>query len=56
MRALLLNAYATARRIITENKELHHTIAEALLEREEMLEDEFDAFFHDIDVPKKLAM
>lgn len=57
VRKLLLDAYALARKIITTNKDLHEKIAHALLEREEMLQDEFDEFFTDVKgVPQKVAM
>ena len=45
VRKLLLDAYALAKKIITDNKELHTKLADALLEREEMLQEEFDVFF-----------
>jgi cell division protease FtsH len=57
VRKLLLDAYALAKKIITHNKDLHDKIAHALLEREEMLQDEFDEFFKDVPgVPQKIAM
>ena len=45
VRLLLKDAYALATKIITENRELHEKIAEELLKKEEMLEDEFNVFF-----------
>ena len=57
VRKLLLDAYALAKKIITHNKDLHEKIAHSLLEREEMLQDEFDEFFTDVKgVPQKVAM
>lgn len=57
MKKYLSDAYATAKRIITENKNLHEDIAHALFEKEEMLKEEFDAFFEGNGaVPKKIAM
>jgi cell division protease FtsH len=57
VRGLLLDAYALARKIITTNKDLHEKIAHALLEREEMLQDDFDLFFVDVKgLPQKVAM
>ena len=56
VRGLLLDAYALAKKIITSNKDLHETLANALLEREEMLQDEFDAFFEVVKAPQKVAM
>jgi cell division protease FtsH len=46
---LLKDAFEKARGIILSHKELHEKIAKVLLEKEEMIEEEFDAFF--IDVP-----
>ncbi len=55
VRELLAEAYATAKRIIRENFDLHKQIAEKLLEKEEMLKDEFDAFFEGMTtVPAKI--
>ncbi len=45
VRLLLKEAYALATKIITENRELHEKIAEELLKKEEMLEDDFNLFF-----------
>lgn len=45
VRGLLLTAYAQAKDIITSNRDLHEKIAHHLLEVEELLQDEFDAFF-----------
>jgi cell division protease FtsH len=57
VRELLLAAYAQAKQIITSNRDLHEKIANELLTREEMLEDEFDAFFEGLaGVPAKVAM
>lgn len=57
VRALLLDAYALARKIITANHDLHEKIAHVLLEREELLKDEFDALFEWVaGVPQKIAM
>ena len=53
----LSDAYALAKKIIVDNKDLHEKIADVLLEKEEMMQDEFDAFFEDVaGVPKKIAM
>ena len=57
VRGLLLDAYALAKKIITTNRDLHSRLADALLEKEEMLQDEFDAFFEGMtSVPQKIAM
>ncbi len=39
--------------IIEEFKDLHIKISEELLVREELLEQEFDAFFEGVKVPEK---
>ncbi len=57
VRKLLLDAYALAKKIITENHALHQKLADALLAQEEMLQEEFDAFFDGVaGVPKKVSM
>jgi cell division protease FtsH len=57
VRKLLLDAYALAKKIITDNKSLHEKLAHVLLEREEMLQEEFDAFFEGVSgVPTKVAL
>lgn len=45
VRELLSNAYETTRHIIETNKDLHKRIADDLFEKEEMSQDEFDAYF-----------
>ena len=55
VRKILQDAYATATQIISENKDLHEKIAKDLFEKEEMLKDEFDAYFVDMtNVPEKI--
>lgn len=57
VRKLLLDAYNTARKIITTHKTLHEAIATELLKKEELHEDEFDEFFKDMsEVPVKITM
>ncbi len=57
VRTMLQEAYATAKRLITAHKALHERIATDLLAREEMSEEEFDAYFTDVTgVPTKIAM
>lgn len=57
VRKLLQDAYTLARTIITTHKDLHEKIAHELLAKEEMLQDEFDAFFVWVDgVPEKVGM
>lgn len=45
VRVILQTAYALANKIIKTNQALHEKIAKELLVREEMIQDEFDAFF-----------
>ncbi len=54
VRDILKQAYNQAREIITKNKDLHEKISQALLEKEEMLKEDFDAFFEAVEgVPVK---
>lgn len=56
VRSLLKSSYEKARSIITEYRELHEKIAQHLIEKEEMLQEEFDAYFTEIVwLPKKVA-
>ena len=48
VRGLLLDAYALAKKVITTNRDLHSRLADELLRKEEMLQDEFDAFFEGV--------
>lgn len=45
VKEILANAYDTAIKIITENKDLHDKIAQDLLVKEELTKEEFDAYF-----------
>jgi cell division protease FtsH len=45
VREILKNAYKVASEIITKNKELHQKISDVLIQKEEMLKEEFDEFF-----------
>ncbi len=56
VRTILQEAYAYASKIINKNRELHETIANALLLQEEMTQEEFDAFFLWVTVPAKISM
>lgn len=57
VRVILQTAYALANKIIKTNQALHEKIAKELLVREEMIQDEFDAFFEWVDgVPEKISM
>ena len=54
VRTILKTAYQTAKAIVEEHKNLHEKIAAALLEKEEMVREEFDAFFEGVaGVPEK---
>jgi cell division protease FtsH len=57
VRKLLQDAYALAKKIITDNHALHEKIAQELLVKEEMTQDEFDLFFENVPhLPQKIAM
>ncbi len=56
VRAILLSAYERARVVLTEYHAIHQTVAEVLLQKEELLATEFDAFFEGIAVPKKATV
>lgn len=56
VRKLLSEAYDRAKKIINSNKELHEKISTILMKKQEMLQDEFDAFFEDIKVPEKILL
>lgn len=54
VREILKTSYASAKNIIESNKALHEKIALVLLEKEEMLREEFDAYFEGMEeLPKK---
>ncbi len=53
---LLKDAYKKAHDIILDNKALHELLANTLLEKEEILQDEFDVFFENNSaLPEKLS-
>lgn len=56
VRKLLLEAYETAKQIINANKALHEKISQILMKKQEMLQDEFDAFFEGVEVPEKVLL
>lgn len=57
VRKLLTDAYALAKKIITNNKDLHEKLANVLLEKEELIQEEFDALFEGVaGVPQKVGM
>lgn len=56
VRKLLTNAYEQAKKIIIANKDLHEQISQVLMKKQEMLQDEFDAFFDGIKVPEKVLL
>lgn len=54
VREILRKAYITAKNIVEKNRDLHETISKTLIEKEEILRDEFDEFFKDVPgVPEK---
>lgn len=54
VREILKQAYEKTRTIILANRDLHEKISEALLQKEELIQEEFDAFFDGIvGVPEK---
>ncbi len=53
VRLLLAGAYQKALSIVEEYRDTHVKIAEKLLEKEELLAHEFDAFFEGMDIPGK---
>lgn len=56
VRKLLSEAYDRAKKIILAQKELHEKISAILMKKQEMLQDEFDAFFEGIKVPEKISL
>lgn len=56
VRELLHQAYESAKKIITENKDLHIQISDVLMKKQEMLREEFDLFFEGMNVPEKMAL
>lgn len=57
VRELLTNAYALAKSIITKNQKLHEELANLLLEKEELLQEEFDMYFKELTAaPDKITM
>lgn len=56
VRTILKESYEVAKNIILKNKDLHTKISEVLLEKEELIKEEFDTFFEGVSgVPEKLA-
>jgi cell division protease FtsH len=45
VREILRKAFDTAKLIVMKNKDLHENISKVLIEKEEILRDEFDEFF-----------
>lgn len=56
VRKLLNEAYERAKKIINTNKELHEKISQILMKKQEMLQDEFDAFFDGVKFPEKILL
>lgn len=54
VRKILADAYNTAKKIISDNKELHEQIANDLFAQEEMTKEEFDAYFEGKNAPEKI--
>ena len=48
VRFLLKSAYEKARSIITQYRDLHERIAQHLIEKEEILQEEFDMYFREV--------
>jgi len=55
VRELLKHAYVRAKAIINEHKDLHEKIALVLMEKQEMLREEFDLFFDNTNTPDKVS-
>lgn len=56
VRELLHAAYQQAKKIILMNRELHENISQVLMNKQEILQDEFDAFFEGVEVPEKVVL
>lgn len=54
VRQLLSEAYERAKKIISTHSELHEKISSILMKKQEMLQDEFDAFFESVKFPEKV--
>lgn len=54
VRELLQQAYGSAKKIITQHSDLHKKISDVLMQKQEMLREEFDLFFDDLKVPEKV--
>ena len=54
VRTILLSAYDTTTKLITQYRDLHEKIAEELLIKEELTQAEFDAYFEGLNVPVKI--
>ena len=54
VRTILLTAYETTTKLITQYRDLHEKIAEELLIKEELTQSEFDAYFEGLNVPVKI--
>jgi cell division protease FtsH len=56
VRELLHHAYESAKKIIIQHRDLHEKISNVLMEKQEMLREEFDLFFEGMNVPEKMAL
>lgn len=54
VRTILLEAYEQTRSLILEHRDLHERISEDLLKKEELTQEEFDAYFEGLNVPVKI--
>lgn len=56
VRKLLMDAYDRAKKIINTYYDLHEKISTVLMNKQEMLQEEFDAFFEDMKIPEKILL
>lgn len=56
VRELLHVAYEQAKKIILAHRDLHEKISNVLMKKQEMLQDEFDAFFEGVKIPEKIFL
>jgi cell division protease FtsH len=56
VRMILQSAYNRAKHIIETYRDTHVAIADVLLKKEELLADEFDAFFQGMSLPEKATI
>lgn len=56
VRKLLSEAYNRAKKMILAHRDLHEKIAKVLANKQEMLQEEFDAFFEGMQIPEKIPL